>query len=1180
LHSDAGVPTIRLGAAGTIDLSVLTPLLGGGAVLGGSTTLKGSVERTDAGWGVHGEASVAGGRLSLLDPALSVTDISATIRASGRRVDVVDGNAALGDGRVRFSGHAAAPAGGEIEAAAVLRADRVPLEFPAGLRSRSSGDFTLAGTSGRYRIGGSVVVHRANYELGTDLTAGSLDQVAATLAAIEGRSPLRERVELDVGVRFEDALRVTNQQVAILIDGSVRAGGTLLAPELAGALTIREGGTVTVSHARVRLQTGRLRLGGYPARQPEIDLKGVTRVSGVNIDVALSGALDDLHTSLSSPNRTDLSQGDLASLILTGRTASAAGSDSQAIVGEQVASALGRALDRNLGGFVSIDVSPDESLVALDADPSQRVNVRVPLSSWLAVIYSRSLEREALRWTVEVKPATDLTLRAMSDDDGSEAADLSHRFSLRLWAPAAKASAPRRPRVGTVRFEGVTAAEESNLRSRMKLKPGAGFDYFQAEEAARKSLAWLASAGYPAASIDVAETGNGTAIDLAVNVQRGPAVTIEWRGDDPGRDLRKRIRKEWGSILPADEYVARFAREATRTLQGKGYYGAVVSHELSPRADGRLSAVFDVRLGARGEGVDVRFEGRRGVAERVLSTALPDRDTAEFFDLLAPEGHGRLSSALRVAYAGEGYLQATVGAPEAVMVPSTNRLEVTIPIDEGPRAIVARLEVPDAVREAPPGHTPDLQLRAGAPFELKGYVGDRGRLLTWYRNEGYPDARVDGVLETGADGLAVRFLATPGPRVVVGAVRTAREFRTRPAVLDTAVVTRPGEAARARDLEESRERLSDSQAFRSVDVRLEPRAGEPGARDVVVDVVERNGMNVEYGLRYVTGTDGEAGETPAESQAGFQVGAGVEFVSPFGWGHRYRLNVLQGAERRLLGARHDSATFFGRRWTTQTSVFDDTSRVQDIAQLAQRVVGTTFQQTKRWRASAGRLQDRLRMQWGYTFKWIEYIDVETRQSAGGFRAGLLHTLSGDSRDSLTDPRRGLFWSLGTEVALRMLGSDVDYLRTYGQLFLYTPLGPKLVWVQAYRAGAVPGEDPFLLLENRFLAGGASTVRGFAESALGPRTADGHAIGGQAILVFNQELRLPIWRRLWGGVFYDAGNVFALASDVNLGALRHSAGAGLRVMFPFGPVRFDWSAVLDPREGEARSRWLFSIGHAF
>jgi outer membrane protein assembly factor BamA len=34
------------------------------------------------------------------------------------------------------------------------------------------------------------------------------------------------------------------------------------------------------------------------------------------------------------------------------------------------------------------------------------------------------------------------------------------------------------------------------------------------------------------------------------------------------------------------------------------------------------------------------------------------------------------------------------------------------------------------------------------------------------------------------------------------------------------------------------------------------------------------------------------------------------------------------------------------------------------------------------------------------------------------------------------------------------------------------------------------------------------------------------------------------------------------------------------MFPFGPVRFDWSGVINPQADETRSRWLFSIGHVF
>jgi outer membrane protein insertion porin family len=157
---------------------------------------------------------------------------------------------------------------------------------------------------------------------------------------------------------------------------------------------------------------------------------------------------------------------------------------------------------------------------------------------------------------------------------------------------------------------------------------------------------------------------------------------------------------------------------------------------------------------------------------------------------------------------------------------------------------------------------------------------------------------------------------------------------------------------------------------------------------------------------------------------------------------------------------------------------------------------------------------------------------------------------------------------------------VDYVKLYGQFFAYVPLGSKVVWAQGLRLGVVPGDDPLLLLESRFRAGGATTVRGFEESDLGPKTAGGEPLGGQALLVFNQELRFPIWDRLHGGIFYDAGNVFALASELALGSLRHSAGAGLRLMFPFGAVRVDWGHLLDAKQGEQRSGWVFTIGHAF
>jgi outer membrane protein assembly factor BamA len=354
-------------------------------------------------------------------------------------------------------------------------------------------------------------------------------------------------------------------------------------------------------------------------------------------------------------------------------------------------------------------------------------------------------------------------------------------------------------------------------------------------------------------------------------------------------------------------------------------------------------------------------------------------------------------------------------------------------------------------------------------------------------------------------------------------------------------------------------------------------------RDVVVDVVERPDVGVEYSVRYTTAGQTQVGGTPSETRSGVQLGAGLELANPFGGADRYRVLGLVGAERQLLNARYDRSTFFGWHVPTQLLLYDDRARLPDAENLERHVVGATFEQTRDLRSGGDgrRLHDRLRMQWGYTIRRIDYEgDTGAGTTLDGVRAGLIHSLMGDTRDSVTDPRRGLMWTVGSELALEALGSDVNYYRAFGQLSVVVPLLPRLTWAQSYRVGVVPGDDPLLLLDSRFYAGGPSSVRGFKEQSLGPRTPEGEGIGGQASAIVNQELRFPLWKRLHGGIFYDAGNAFALARDLNLRDLRQSAGAGLRLMFPFGPVRLDWAHVIGRREGEKPSRLVFGIGHAF
>src|SRR5207245_11026722 len=81
---------------------------------------------------------------------------------------------------------------------------------------------------------------------------------------------------------------------------------------------------------------------------------------------------------------------------------------------------------------------------------------------------------------------------------------------------------------------------------------------------------------------------------------------------------------------------------------------------------------------------------------------------------------------------------------------------------------------------------------------------------------------------------------------------------------------------------------------------------------------------------------------------------------------------------------------------------------------------------------------------------------------------------------------------------------------------------------------------------RFFAGGDTTVRGFALDALGSAGTikDGFPIGGNSLVILNAELRVPVWGAVGAVAFFDAGNVFPHARDIDLMALRGAIAGGV------------------------------------
>jgi outer membrane protein assembly factor BamA len=200
------------------------------------------------------------------------------------------------------------------------------------------------------------------------------------------------------------------------------------------------------------------------------------------------------------------------------------------------------------------------------------------------------------------------------------------------------------------------------------------------------------------------------------------------------------------------------------------------------------------------------------------------------------------------------------------------------------------------------------------------------------------------------------------------------------------------------------------------------------------------------------------------------------------------------------------------------------------------------------------------------------------------------SLSGfrDRTDNRLDPARGYDVRSSVTVAARPLGSDLSFRRWTGDASAYLTVQPH--WVAAFRLrlGTIfggdilrPGRD-FLPPEERFFAGGATSVRGFERNTLGPgvyvagvpqrdpETGELFVppgavvrfvpVGGTALALANAELRLPspVFREtLRWAVFLDVGAVGTEQLwDLDLADFRFTPGLGVRLQTPIGPARMD------------------------
>jgi outer membrane protein insertion porin family len=794
-------------------------------------------------------------------------------------------------------------------------------------------------------------------------------------------------------------------------------------------------------------------------------------------------------------------------------------------------------------------------------------------------------------------------------------------------------AAGRRARLLSVDVQATPPSETAAARERVGVAAGDPYDPSTLQRRITSYRDALRARGFYEATVvsRPRPTPETDQVALTVSVDRGPLVRVEFTGDVPetNRDELVPIQRE-ASV--DEDLLEDSERRITDYWKARGYRDATASYRRTAAGD-RLTITFDVKRGTQFRVADLRVDRNAVLPPPDLEPALTIKPGDPFVQARLEAAKAAIVELYRL----RGYEQAEVRdlPPETALPrdrpPGVTWLNVRLVVTEGVQTRIG------GIRFAGNASLPETVLGPVVGSIQDGFfyrpqlVADRDALQLLYLNRGYLSATVTVDPKVSEDGSRadLTFTIQEGPQITVDHVLVVGNQRTSLETIQRELLIKPGQPLGFNDQVETRRRLIALGLFRGVTV-AELQHGTEARRDVLITVEEAPATAVGFGGGFEFQT---ADRIEAAPRGFFEIGRrnlggknrSLDLFTRVSVRLRNRVPTSSDAgftrarEYRVVGTYREPKLFGSTADGLATIFFEQASR-------------PSFSFTRRGSnvEVARRLPSSFSLSGRYSLErtalFNEQIAPEDRPlidrafpqvRLSGFSSSLIR----DTRDDPLDPVGGQLTLIDGELDARALGSEVGFVKTLVQAFVYRqlPAARRLIFAAGARLGLAAGfprnvprtddqgrpvvaENGTPILDEvrdvpaskRFFAGGDTTVRGFALDSLGrPNTIglEGVSKGGDAFAVFNAELRgtvlrgVPFCQDVEAVGFFDVGNVYRRVSELDFAQLRSAAGFGARCKSPFGPLRFDMGFKLKTEElvpGSSEKPWAIhiSIGQAF
>lgn len=455
-----------------------------------------------------------------------------------------------------------------------------------------------------------------------------------------------------------------------------------------------------------------------------------------------------------------------------------------------------------------------------------------------------------------------------------------------------------------------------------------------------------------------------------------------------------------------------------------------------------------------------------------------------------------------------------------------------------------------------------LTLKRGMPLNEAFVRENRFALLTYLADRGFPFAKVEA--ETTRDkadqNAEIKFIITPGKWCAFGETTILDTKKYPQRVIRKELAYKAQKRFEQSKLLQSQQRIYRLELFQAVGVRARVDQEQNGIIPVEIRVKEAPRHTIKLGGGF--GTE-ERGRVTVNFR---------------------RRNFLGDARRLQMEAKYSKLEPGRLQVTLHQPQFPEAKTALQISPFYLRQNERGYE-VRRLGAELAAQRVWGKFSNGFARYRYERVNADTSGVTTQYRKSIF-TLGLFRNDSapLFSPKRGMFSSLEADWSGLLFGADFQYLKGTLEARRYFEISSELVFAARAKLGTIhplSTRRPIAPPEERFYAGGSSSVRGWQRQELGPQEVSDFPLGGNSLFETSAELRVPIWNALGAVTFIDAGNVWQEANTFPFDDLFYAAGWGLRYDTPIGPARIDFAWKLNRQNVDERKfEFHVSVGQAF